>query len=176
MRSPSRFQSDALWDNWVTLPSLTTLVRTLPTHQLLSLWTAIFSTGLMVGFSMDLLLEGREPIVRLAMNVVSSGAFFIFYFLFSLPVRIWRIVAVTAGHLVFITVSSRAFPLLPDAPPGRLTLDAVGIFATMLVGQTMFLHFINVTAARYLRAQAESGCARVAGAASARYWRTCTPC
>ena len=82
MRSPSRFQSDALWDNWVTLPSLTTLVRTLPTRQLLSLWTAIFSTGLMVGFSMDLLLEGREPIVRLAMNVVSSGAFFIFYFLF----------------------------------------------------------------------------------------------
>ena len=66
MRSPSRFQSDALWDNWVTLPSLTTLVRTLTTRQLLSLWTAIFSTGLMVGFSMDM---------RLAMNVVSSGAF-----------------------------------------------------------------------------------------------------
>ena len=160
MRSPSRYQSHALWEGWVTLPSLTTLVRTLPTGQLLSLWAAIFSTGLMFGFSTDLLLEGREPIVRLAMNVVSSGAFFIFYLLFSLPVRIWRIAAVTAGHVVFIIVSSRAFPLLPDAPPGRLTLDAVGIFATMIVGQTMFLHFINGTAARYLRAHAEIAVAR----------------
>ncbi len=116
--------------------------------------------GLMFGFSTDLLLEGREPIVRLAMNVVSSGAFCIFYLLFSLPVQIWRIAAVTAGHVVFIIVSSRAFPLLPDAPPGRLTLDAVGIFATMIVGQTMFLHFINGTAARYLRAHAEIAVAR----------------
>ena len=53
MRSPSRYQSDALWEGWVTLPSLTTLVRTLPTGQLLSLWVAIFSTGLMFGFSLD---------------------------------------------------------------------------------------------------------------------------
>jgi serine phosphatase RsbU (regulator of sigma subunit) len=139
----------------MALPSLTSLVRTLPTGQLLSLWAAIVSTFSMVGFSMDLMHEGREPTMRLAMNVVSMGALSIPYTLFSLPLRMWHLAAVLAGHLAFLAVLSWAFPLLPDAPPGRLILDGIGIIATVMIGYTMFFYFINSTAARYLRVQAE---------------------
>jgi len=148
IRSPFQYQS------------LTTLVRTLPTRQLLPFWAAIFSTFSMIGFSVDLLNQGRQPIVLLAINVMASGAVSIPYALFSMPVRKWPLATVMAGHLVFLVVVPRAFPLLPDAPPGRLSLDAVGILATVMVGYTLFLHFINSTAARYLVAHAEIAVAR----------------
>src|SRR5688572_30756965 len=120
MRSPSLYQS------LTSFPSLTTLVRTLPTGQLLPFWVAIFSTFSIIGFSMDLLHEGREPIVRLAMNVVSSGAFSTLIIRLSLPVRKARLAVAIVGYLVFIFVVNRSFPLLPDAPSGRLRLDAFG--------------------------------------------------
>jgi hypothetical protein len=154
MRSPSRYQSTFL-EGFVTLTSLTSLVGTLPTRQLLSLWMAVFSTFSMVGFSMDLLNEGRQPIVRLAMNAVSSGAFLTLFLRLSLPVRKGRLAVAIVSYLVFTFLVNRAFPLLPEAPPGRLRLDAFGIIAALIVGYTMFLYFINSTAARYLRAQAE---------------------
>ena len=96
----------------------------------------------------------------LAINVMASGAVSIPHALFSMPVRKWPLAIVMAGHLVFLVVVPRAFPLLPDAPPGRLSLDAVGILATVMVGYTLFLHFINSTAARYLVAHAEIAVAR----------------
>ena len=148
IRSPFQYQS------------LTTLVRTLPTRQLLPFWAAIFSTFSMLGFSVDLLNHGRQPLVLLAMNVVFAGAVSIPYALFSMPLRMWPFAAVMAGHLVFLMVVPRAFPLLPDAPPGRLSVDAVGIIATVMVGYILFLRFINSTAARYLLAQAEIAVAR----------------
>ena len=148
MRSPFQYQS------------LTTLVRTLPPRQLLPFWAAIVSTFSMVGFSVDLLNQGRQPLVLLAINVIASGAVSIPYALFSMPVRKWPLTALTAGHLAFFVLMPRAFPLLPEAPPGRLWLDAVGILATVMVGYTLFLHFINSTAARYLVAHAEIAVAR----------------
>ena len=154
MRSPSLYQS------LTSFPSLTTLVRTLPTRQLLSLWAAIFSTFAMVGFTMDIVNKGREPNVLLAINVVSWGAVSILYAWLSLPVRKGHLAAAVVGHVVFVVVVNRAFPLLPDTPPGRLTVDAVGIIAAVSVGYTMFLRFINSTAARYLQAQAEIAVAR----------------
>jgi hypothetical protein len=156
----SDMRPSSLYQSLTSFPSLTTLVGTLPTRQLLSFWGAIFCMFAMVGFSMDLLEKGREPIVLLAMNVVSSGAFLTLIVRLSLPVRKGRLAVAIVGYLVFALVVNRAFPLLPDAPPGRLTLDAIGIIATMTVGYTMFLHFINSTAARYLRAQAEIAVAR----------------
>ena len=140
--------------------SLTTLVRTLPTRQLLSLWAAIFSTFLMVGFSMDVINNGRQPLVLLAISVVSWGAFSILYARLSMPVRMGRLAAAMAGHLIWVVVVNRTFPLLPDAPPGRLTFDAVCIVATMMIGYALFLRFINSTAARYLLARAEIAVAR----------------
>jgi hypothetical protein len=154
MREPS------LYEAWVSLPSLTTLVRTLPARQLLSFWAAIVSSFSMIGFVTDLLDEGRQPIARLAVNVVSWGALSIPYTRFSLPLRLWPLGALLAGHVVLILVSARAFPLLPDAPPGRVTLDAIGVTGTMFTGYILFLYFLNNTAARYLRAQAEIGVAR----------------
>ena len=153
-------RSLSLYQSLTSLPSLTTLVRTLPTRQLLFLWAAVFSTFSMVGFSMDLLNGGRQPIVRLAINVVSSAAFLTLQTWLSLPVRKGRLAAAIVGFMLFAFVTNRAFPLLPEAPPGRLTLDASGIMAAVMVGYTLFLYFINSTAARYLRAQAEIAVAR----------------
>jgi serine phosphatase RsbU (regulator of sigma subunit) len=144
----------------VSLPFLTTLVRTLPARQLLSFWAAIVSTFLMLGFSLDLLDQGRAPIVRLVMSVVTLGTLSILYVRFSLPLRIWRLAAVLAVHIAFLITVSRVFPLLPNTPPGRLTLDGIGILVTAMAGYTMFLYFINSTAARYLQAHAEIAVAR----------------
>jgi hypothetical protein len=154
MRSPSLYQA------WISLPFLTTLVRTLPPRQLLSLWAAVASTFSMFGFAADLLDEGRQPIALLVMNVVSMGAFSLFYLRFSLPIQVWRLAVAVAVHLVYFTVASRMFPLLPDTPPERLMLDAIGVITTVVIGYTMFFYFINTTAARYLEAQAEIAVAR----------------
>jgi sigma-B regulation protein RsbU (phosphoserine phosphatase) len=152
--------SPSLYESFITLPSLATLVRTLTTRQLLSLWAAMFSMFSILGFAMDLLHQGRDPIVLLAMNVLSSGGFAVLYLRFSLPIQKARLAATIVGHLVFVVVVNRAFSLLPDAPPGRLTVDASGIIAATIVGYSLFLHFINSTAARYLRVQAEIAVAR----------------
>jgi hypothetical protein len=40
-------------------------------------------------------------------------------------------------------------------PPGRLVLDAIGTLVVITIGSTMFIWFMNVTATRFLRAQAE---------------------
>jgi serine phosphatase RsbU (regulator of sigma subunit) len=114
----------------------------------------------MMGFVTDLMDEGRQPLVRLVLNVVSWGALSILYVRFSFPLRMWPIGTILTGHMVVILASIRAFPLLPEAPPGRVPLDAAGVLVTMITGYTLFLYFINNTAARYLRAQAEIGVAR----------------
>src|SRR5688572_4535649 len=148
MRSLSRYHS------------LGTLIRTLPARQLLPLWAAIFSTFSMLGFSVDLLNRGRQQNLELALNVVASGAFAIVYARLALSARRWPVAVVLAVQIAFISVVSRVFPPLSDTPPGRLVLDAVGTIVTVLVGYTMFLRFINSTAARYLLAQAEITVAR----------------
>jgi phosphoserine phosphatase RsbU/P len=150
----------SLYQSLTSLPSLSTLVGTLPTRQLLPLWAAIFCTFSMLGFAVDVLHGGRDAVVVLATNVVSSGAFAILYSRLSLPMRPALLVAATAGHLVFVFVVNGALPLLPGAPPGRLTFDTFGIIVTVMAGYSLFLRFINSTAARYLRAHAEIAVAR----------------
>src|SRR5204863_3142192 len=49
----------------------------------------------------------------------------------------------------------RVFHLEPAAPPGRLIVDAIGALVAISIGYTLFILFMNVTATRYLRAQAE---------------------
>jgi stage II sporulation SpoE-like protein len=140
--------------------SLPQLVQALPARQLIYLWLAIFSTFSLIGFTLDIILRGREPAPQLALNVVFSGVIAVCYALVSMPMRRWGFLSLVGIHLAYGFVMSRLFTLLPAAPSGRLLLDAVGIIVTMAAGYTFFLLFINVTGTRFLRAQAEIAIAR----------------
>jgi serine phosphatase RsbU (regulator of sigma subunit) len=114
----------------------------------------------MIGFVLDILGRARQPAALLALNVVASGLLAVGYAFFVMPMRKWGYGAMIAIHITFVIVVPRVFHYLPEAPPGRLTLDAIGIILTVTVGYVCFLRFINVTGARYLRAQAEIALAR----------------
>jgi len=131
------------------------MIRTLPARQLKFFWLAIFSTFTMFGFAIDVMMRGRQPAALLVMNAVASGVLSVLYAIASLPARRARYLAVLAAHLGYIFIVPRAFGLLPAAPPGRLLVDAIGVMVTVLIGYSMFLRFINITAARYLRAETE---------------------
>jgi hypothetical protein len=140
--------------------SLPELLRTLPRRQLLSLWAAIFCTFAMIGFALDILTGGRQPAVLLAMNVSASGMIAVGYAIVSIPMRKWGYAAMVAVHLTYTLLVPRLFELLPAAPAGRLTLDAIGTIVAVTISYTCFLRFITVTATRYVRVQAEIAIAR----------------
>ena len=140
--------------------ALPELVAALPARQLIYFWLAIFGTFSMIGFVLDILGQGRQPATLLALNVVASGLISVGYALVSMPVRRWGYAAMIAIHATYSLVVPLVFRYQPAAPPGRLTVDAVGIIVTVSLGYISFLRFINVTAARYLRAQAEIAIAR----------------
>lgn len=124
------------------------------------LWLAIFATFAMLGFALDILTRGRQPATLLALNVIFSGLVAVGYAVVSMPMRKWGYASMIAVHFTYVFLIPRWFSLLPAAPPGRLTFDAVGIIVTVAIGYTCFLRFISVTATRYLRAQAEIVIAR----------------
>ena len=132
----------------------------LPAQHLRYLWLAIFSTFAMLGFVLDILTRGRQPITLLALNVIFSGLFAVGYGLASMPMRKWGYAAMVAAHMTYVFVIPRLFTLQASGSPGRLTLDAVGIIVTVVFGYTSFLRFITVTATRYVRAQVEIDLAR----------------
>ena len=142
------------------LSSLPELVRILPAQQLIYLWLAIFCTFAMIGFVLDILTRGRAPATLLALNVICSGLFAVGYAKVSMPMRKWGYAAMVVAHMAYVVVVPRLFTLLPESPPGRLTLDAVGIIITVAVGYTCFLRFIGVTATRYMRVLTEIDLAR----------------
>jgi sigma-B regulation protein RsbU (phosphoserine phosphatase) len=123
-------------------------------------WLAVFCTFAMLGFVLDILARGRQPALLLALNVMSSGLLAVGYALASLPPRPLGYVAMLIAHALYVALAPRAFTLLPVAPQGRVAFDVLGTILTVTVGYTSFLRFINVTAARYLRAQAEIALAR----------------
>ena len=142
-----------------TRGSLPELVRALPARQLIYLWMAIFSTFSMLGFALDIIGRGRQPTALLALNVVFSGLIAVGYAYVSMPMRRWGFTAMIAIHVTYAFLL-RLSAMLPATPPGRLTVDGVGIMVTVFAGYTFFLRFIDVTGARLLRARAEIAIAR----------------
>jgi serine phosphatase RsbU (regulator of sigma subunit) len=135
--------------------SLPQLIRTLPARQLIYFWIAIFGTFAMAGFVPDILTRGRVPATLLALDVVFSGLFAVGLAIFSIPTRPWGIAGMVVAQITYGLVVRRLFELREAASLGRLTFDAVGMILTVAVGYACFVRFIAVTAARYLRAQAE---------------------
>jgi sigma-B regulation protein RsbU (phosphoserine phosphatase) len=114
----------------------------------------------MLGFVLDILARGRQPVALLALNVIASGLFAVGYGITLTRVRRGRFAVMVTAHLVYLLVIPQLFQLLPAAPPGRLLVDAIGTIVTVTTGYSFFLRFISVTGTRYLRAQAEIDLAR----------------
>jgi hypothetical protein len=140
--------------------ALPELVAALPARQLIYFWLAIFGTFSMIGFVLDILGQGRQPAALLALNVIASGLISVGYAVVSMPARRWGYAAMITIHATYVLLIPFLFRYLPAAPPGRLMIDAIGIIVTVTLSYISFLRFINVTAARYLRAQAEIAIAR----------------
>jgi serine phosphatase RsbU (regulator of sigma subunit) len=135
--------------------SLGELVRTLPARQLLLLWLATFSTFASLAFLVDIVRGGRVPIARLVLMGLALGGFAVGVTVTSLRRQWIAFASLIAAALVVNLALVRVFPLEPAAPPGRLAWDAFGTIAGITIGSSLFLQFMNVTATRYLRAQAE---------------------
>jgi hypothetical protein len=142
------------------LSLLPELLQMLPPQHLKHLWLAIFFTFSMIGFVLDVLTRGRQPITLLALNVLFSGLWAVGYAMVSIPMRARGYAVMFATHMTYVLVVPRLFMLHDSATPGRLTLDGVGIIVTVALGYTSFLRFISVTATRYVRAQTEIDLAR----------------
>jgi hypothetical protein len=140
--------------------SLPGLLRTLPRRQLVWFGIAIFSTCSMFGFVVDIMVRGRQPMALLLLTVVVSGALGVGYAIVSMPVRPARLAAIMIAHAAYVAIVPRLFPILPVTPASRFLVDGLGSVLTIVVGYSSFLRFIDVTAARHLRLQAEIALAR----------------
>src|SRR5262245_5599620 len=139
----------------------------MPPRRLFPLWVAIFSSFSMIGLALDIFSRGRQPTTLLVLNVVASGLIATGWAIASLPPqgfstrrRPVAFAALIVIHITYLLVIPNVFRYLPAAPPGRLTIDAIGTIVAVTVSYVCFLQFITVTASRYLRAQAEIALAR----------------
>ena len=108
----------------------------------------------------DVIVGGRFPIAWLVLTGLVSGGLAVGFTATSLR-RQWVALAVlVAADIVYVVIVRRVFQLEPVAPPGRLVLDAIGTLVVISIGSTLFVLFMNVTATRYLRVQAELAVAR----------------
>ena len=135
-------------------------MRVLPARQLLPFWFAIGLTFAALGFLIDVMARGRSAPMGLALNVLFSGAIPTALVWTRLTSRRRTFIAVMVGYSLYTLLASRVFRGLPATPPGRLLFDGLGAMATLLGGYSLFIHFINTSASRYLRVRTEIELAR----------------
>ncbi len=140
--------------------SLRELMRTVPPLQLVPFWGAIFFTFAIVGFSVDVFQRGRRPLPMLVFVVISLGLLGVATVYWEINQRRRLIVVAAFANVLLLSILNRVFPLQEAPDPRRLTLDASGMLASVIVAFWLFFNFIGGTVARYLRAQAEIALAR----------------
>ena len=140
--------------------SLRELMRTVPPRQLVPFWGAIFFTFAIVGFSVDVFQRGRRPLLMLVFVVISLGLLGVATVYWEINQRRRLVVVAAFANVLLLSILNRVFPLQDAPDPRRLTLDASGMLASVIVAFWLFFHFIGGTVARYLRAQAEIALAR----------------
>ena len=140
--------------------SLRELMRTVPPRQLVPFWGAIFFTFAIIGFSVDVFQRGRRPLPMLVFVVISLGLLGVATVYWEINQRRRLVVVAAFANVLLLSILNRVFPLQEAPDPGRLTLDASGMLASVIVAFWLFFNFIGGTVARYLRAQAEIALAR----------------
>jgi hypothetical protein len=140
--------------------SIAALVRVLPTRQLMPFWLGIGLTFAAFGFLLDVMARGRTAPLVLALNVFLTGGVVVGIVWTRMTGRRRTFVAAAVVYVLYTLLASRASHALPAAPPDRLLLDGVGAVFTLMGGYLLFIHFINSSASRYLRARTEIELAR----------------
>jgi len=140
--------------------SLRELMRTVPPRQLVPFWGAIFFTFAIVGFSVDVFQRGRRLLPMLVFVVISLGLLGVATVYWEINQRRRLVVVAAFANVLLLSILNRVFPLQEAPDPRRLTLDASGMLASVIVAFWLFFNFIGGTVARYLRAQAEIALAR----------------
>ncbi|HXD73154.1 MAG TPA: SpoIIE family protein phosphatase, partial [Vicinamibacterales bacterium] len=135
--------------------SIAALARVLPARQLIPFWFAIALTFATLGFLVDVMVRGRSAPLALALNVVCAGIVSVVLVRARFAGRRWASLPVAVLYVLYTLFSSRFFPVLPEAPPGRLPFDALGSMLALMGGYTLFIYFINTSASGYLRARTE---------------------
>ena len=140
--------------------SLRELMRTVPPRQLVPFWGAIFFTFAIIGFSVDVFQRGRRPLPMLVFVVISLGLLGVATVYWEINQRRRLVFVAAFANVLLLSILNRVFPLQEAPDPRRLTLDASGMLASVIVAFWLFFNFIGGTVARYLRAQAEIALAR----------------
>lgn len=140
--------------------SIASLVRVLPARQSLPFWFAIGLTFAALGFLLDVVARGRSTPLVLALNVFFSGAISMGLAWSRMTGRRRAFLVVATVYLTYVILITRLARGLPATPPGRLFLDGTGAIFALMGGYSLFIHFINSSASRYLRARTEIELAR----------------
>ena len=135
-------------------------MQVLPARLLLPFWLAIGLTFAAFGFLIDVTARGRAAPLTLALNVLFSGALAVAYAWAGMTRRRRVFAATMVVHFGYAVLASRVWRGLAAAPPNRLFIDGIGAMATLMGGYSLFIHFINSSASRYLRVRTEIELAR----------------
>jgi hypothetical protein len=138
--------------------------KTLPRTSSITFLLGVFFVFSIIGFASDISEMGRQPVLRLTLNVLISGIFPVFYAIagFALRKKCWKaIVPLFAVHFVLINVIGN---LLPSPPllaadmarlQSRLSFDGAAITFAVAVGYASFLYATITESRRYFRVHAE---------------------
>ncbi len=135
--------------------SIAALTRVLPARQVIPFWLAIGLTFSAFGFLLDVMALGRFSPLRLALSVLFTGVGPVALVWARMTGRRRTFAAVAMIYVLYTLLASLAFRALAAAPPGRLFFDGVGAVFALMGGYLLFIHFINSSASRYLRARTE---------------------
>lgn len=142
--------------------------RGVPPKSVIVFFLGVFFIFSIIGFAVDLLETGRQPVPRFVLTVLLSGVSAIIYATAGtvLRGRMWIVfVPVFIGQQFLMSYLGHRFPSLPQPVPmgaadiarlhGRLTFDAIAIIFAMALGYTCFVTFSITEGRRYFRVHAE---------------------
>jgi len=144
------------------------LWRNTPRSSVVVFLSAVFCVFAIVGFANDILDMGGMQPTRFAINVVAIALFSVAYAFSGITLRakFWKaFFPLLALQITVLGLSANRFPDPPrpaqfssaelNRMQSRLTFDALGIIAAVVLGYTGFLIVFIREGRRYLRAHAE---------------------
>ena len=142
--------------------------KTLPRGSFLLFLLGVFFLFITVGFASDITEMGRQPGLRLALNLLISGLFPVLYAVagFALRKQFWKaFLPLFAIHLTLMNLLPRMLPAPQQAAQmdaaeivrlhDRLSFDGLAIMLAVGLGYACFLYVTITQGRRYFRAHAE---------------------
>jgi hypothetical protein len=159
------------FQDWVGTPHLGRAIRTMPRCSIVSLLAAVFFLFSSLGFILDIVRLGRDPLARVVFEAIVSGALAVGYFygLARGARRNWPILLATLAAQVGIILFGEHLPFGPSLSleavtrpnlQARLVVDGTAIVIVVMLGYAGFVAFTDREMRRYLEATTEIALAR----------------